>query len=230
MNPRFTQKTFQYFDLAHKNKNNAKWFEKNRSLYEDHVKAPMAHLVTRIRQEYQTELPRISLDPSAVTRPLRPKNRAAQGGGLVKNFSHFTLWEKKTSLFEWNPGIHFQVGHKTDDNFLGLGLYMVSSRQLSLLRVATVEDFEEIDSFLEDKKLKKIWGGPLGDRYKRFPKGFNPEDPRTKYLWYKQFYLGKNFSRKEVISPKFIEKNVSDLELALPFFNWVRAKVGTYLK
>lgn len=230
MKVRFTQKTFQYFDGAQKNKMNRAWFEKNQSLYEDHVKAPMSGFLLQLKKELGPELPRIVVDPSCLTRPLRPKNRAAAAGNLVKNFSHFTLWEKKSSLFEWNPGIHFQVGAKPEDNFLGLGLYMVSSRQLSLLRNALVEDFETIDEILSDKKLKKAWGEPAGEKYKRFPKGFNPEDERTKYLWHKQFYLGKEFSRKDVISEKFLSQAVKDLKLAMPFFSWVRQAVGTYSK
>jgi uncharacterized protein (TIGR02453 family) len=230
MNERFTQKTFQYFEGAQKNKNNQKWFEKNKALYQDRVRQPMAFLLQQIDLNYRKELPQIDLSPAIITRPLRPKNRAAAAGSLVKNFSHFTAWQKKTSLFEWNPGIHFQVGAKKDDNFFGLGLYMVSSRQTSLLRYHLTDDFEEIDAILQDRKLKKVWGEILGDKYKRFPKGYSADDSKTKYLWHKQFYLGQEFSRKAVIDKKFVQKCVDDLEIALPFFAWVRAAVGTYSK
>jgi len=227
---KFSRDTFKYFDSAARNKNNLLWFEKNKTQYLEKVRAPFSELVETIGAEFQSQLPRIEITSRSITRPVRPKNRADEDGGLIKNFAHITLWEKKTSLFEWNPGIHFQVGTKKDDNFLGLGLYMVSSRQLSLLRNALVEDFEEIDALLSDRKLKKAWGGVKGDRYVRFPKGFNSEDPNTKYLWHKQFYLGQNFSRAEVIGKGFTKKVLQDLKIALPFFKWVRSVVGVYGK
>lgn len=224
----FSAKTFKYFELARKNKNKKEWFEKNKDLYLENVREPFGDLILQIKKEMGKDLPRIIVDPQSITRPVRPKNRAVEAGGFLKDHSHVTIWEKKTSLFEWNPGIHIQFGAGKEDNFVGLGLYMVSSRQLSLLRQKLVDDFEEIDSLLNDSKLKKRWGGILGDKYKRFPKGFNAEDPRTTYLWNKQFYLGQTLTRKQVLDPKFSRQVVKDLKLAMPFFSWVREAVGVY--
>lgn len=223
----FTKQTFAYFDGAKKNKNNEKWFLKNRNLYLEHVREPFGHLISVLHTEFSRDLPRIRIEPKQITRPLRTKNRA-QEGGLIKTHTHLSLWEKKTSLFEWNPGLHLQFGAEKDDNFFGLGLYMVSSRQLSRLRRALVDDFDQIDALLQDRKLKKAWGGLLGEKYKRFPKGFDPADRSEKYLWYKQFYLGQNLTRKEVLEKSLVKKITKDLRLAMPFFKWVRETVGTY--
>ncbi len=224
----FTRKTFEYFEKAKKNKNNKKWFLKNKPLYEEYVRKPISELVIKIGNEFQTELPRIDINPRSITRPLRPKNKVGRDGALIKTQSHVGLAEKRTSLFEWNPGIYFQAGADKDDNFFGLGLYMVSSRQMSLLRHALVDNFEEIDEILSNRKLKKAWGSILGDKFKRFPKGFQEQDPRSGYLWHKQFYLGQSFSRTEMQSKKFLSHLVNDLGTAMPFFQWVRKSVGTY--
>lgn len=226
---KFNSKTFQYFSLAQKNKNNRQWFEKNKSLYEENVRGPFTDLISEIQKELQDQLPHISISPRSLTRPLRPKNRA-QTNGIIRNSAYISLAEPRSSLFEWNPGIYIQVGNNAEDNFLGIGLYMVSSRQLSLLRNALAEDFEEIDALVSDKKFKKSWGELKGDKYKRFPKGFNPDDPRNQYLWYKQFFVGRRLSKKEIQSPQFIAKTVHDLEVAMPFFQWIRKNVGTYRK
>lgn len=225
----FSKNTFKYFDLAMKNRKNKIWFEKNKSLYLESVKAPFAEIIGAIKTKHQKDLPRIVIDPDRISRPLRPKNRADEDG-IVKTQSHFSLAEKKTSLFEWNPGIYFQVGAAEDDNFFGLGLYMVSSRQTSLLRNALVEDFDTIDQILSDKKLKKAWGGLQGDVYKRFPKGFSPDSPSAQYLIYKQFYFGQTFTRKEILDPKFSSKLLKDLGIAMEFLTWIRNVVGTYRK
>lgn len=223
----FTPKTFTYFDGARKHKNNEKWFLKNQELYLEHVREPFSHLITVLKKELSADLPHIRIEPQLITRPLRNKNRAEEGG-LIKTHSHVTLWEKKSSLFEWNPGLHIQFGAEKDDNFAGLGLYMVSSRQLSRLRRALVDDFEEIDGLLRAPKLKKAWGDLMGDKYKRFPKGFDPEDPHSKYLWYKQFFLGKTMTRKDVLQKSLAQKLAKDFKVAMPFFKWVRETVGVY--
>ena len=226
---KFTKDTFKYFELAKKNKNNKAWFEKNKALYETSVKLPVGALLLEIGKKYQKELPRITVSPDKITRPLRPKNRADENG-FVKANTHFSLAEKKTSLFEWNPGIYFQVGIDEDDCFFGLGLYMVSSRQTSLLRNALVEDFDTIDEIMSSRRLKKVWGGLKGDIYKRFPKGYSPDSPSAKYLKHKQFYFGRSFTRSQVLGPKFSAQLVKDLGVALPFFSWIRSTVGTYKK
>lgn len=224
---KFNNNTFKYFELAKKNKNKREWFEKNKSLYEDNVKEPMGLLIQEIGKRFQRDLPRIDISPSKVNRPLRAKNKVGEEG-VIKLQSYFSLAEKQTSMFEWNPGIYFQLGADKNDNFLGLGLYMMSSRQLSLLRNALVEDFDTIDTILTDRKLKKAWVGLKGETYKRFPKGFNPESEPAKYLQYKQFYLGRAYSKKDILSPKFNTQVIKDLAAAMDFYAWVRAQVGTY--
>ncbi len=226
--PKFSAQTFQYFDQASKNRNKLEWFEKNREKYETTVREPFSDLVEQIHQKLQKDLPRVPIQAQSITRPLRPKNRASREGGLVKDFSHITICEKRSSLFEWNPGIHIQFGAKPDDNFVGLGLYMVSSRQLSLLRQALRDDFEEIDGILSSRALRKAWGGVQGEKYVRFPKGFDAEDPRNVYLWHKQFYLSRQFKRSEVVSRTFAKTLCQDLKVAMPFLAWVRSKVGIY--
>jgi len=221
----FNRKTFQYFDLAQKNRKKKEWFVKNKTNYEENVKAPFSVLIDRLRHEI--DLPGINIAPKGITRPTRPSNRAPTEG-WVKSHTHITLWEKRSSLFEWNPGIHIQFGEKEDDNFYGLGLYMVSSRQQKKLRQALVEDTDTIRKVLKNKKLRSAFPEFLGDRYKRFPKGYAEDHPAAELLWHKQFYIGRNLSRKEVCDPKLFSQMVKDIRAALPFFAWVRNAVGVY--
>lgn len=70
----------------------------------------------------------------------------------------------------------------------------------------------------------------MGDVYKRFPKGLNPESPSAQYLKYKQFYLGRAFTRKEVMAASFPSQIVKDLGISLEFFKWIRDQIGVYRK
>lgn len=225
----FNTKTFQYFDAANANMSDPNWFKLNNSLYEKNVKEPMNFLLNIINIELEDHLHGIDIHKRMVTRPLRPKNKQDEKG-INKDFSYFTIGEKRTSLFEWNPSIHFQLGHRKDDNFIGIGLYMVSSRQMKLMRDAFYYGYENINKIVENNKFKQAWGEMAGSEYKRYPKGFNPEHASSKFINKKQFYFHKQFTRTEVKSKDFAQNLIKDLKLAMPFFEWVRETVGTYQK
>lgn len=227
MASQFSNKTFSYFDLAAKNQNNENWFLKNKDLYEEHVKEPFGILIQQLDLRFGDKIPKIDFGKK-ITRPLKAANKRAPGQGLIKTESYVTLWEKQTSMFEWNPGIHIQVGHEKDSNFIGTGLYMVSSRQLKLMRRNIDERYDEFHKIMTNKKFKKVFPELLGDKYTRFPKEYDVDSPAAQYLWYKQFYVGHNFTRKEVTDKAFFKRVGDELELTLPFFKWIRETVGTY--
>lgn len=225
----FSLKTFKYFDEAARHVMSKEWFETNKSLYLEHVRSPFAQVTDQIAKEFASDLPGIEISERKITRPLRPANRAAEQG-WVKTHTHITLWQKKSSLFEWNPGIHLQIGHEKDDNSFGVGLYLVSGRQLRLMREGIVNDFEGFHGIVGSRKFKKNWGSLQGERYKRIPKGFERFVEKEEYLLCKQFYVSQQLSRKEVKDPNFADRIVEDLRIAMPFFKWIRQTVGTYKK
>lgn len=228
MAEKFSDQTFKYFDLAKKNRKNKKWFETHRQDYDEHVRLPFSHLIEKIKTEFSTELPQIKIDPKKISHPCYRANRVPEDGSIIKLQSSTFLSEKPTSMFEHNPGIYISIGQTSDDCVLGIGLYMVSGRQTSLLRHGLVDDFDEVDSILSSKKFKKSWAGLSGEKYKRFPKGFDENSPAAEYLMHRQFFLGQNLSRSLICSKKFESKICADIESALPALKWVRKTVGTY--
>lgn len=225
----FSRKTFQYFDLAKKNKKKKDWFTKNQELYETAVKEPYSILIREMEHRFADRLPRIVLSPRKISRPLRPKGKAEEHG-YVKAGSMFFLSEKQTSMFEWNPGIYMHLGDEKDDNVIGMGLYGPSSRQIKRLRKALVADHKTMDKILADRKLKKYWGGLAPEMYKRFPRDYTEDVPGAKYLWYKQFFLRQQFNRKQVLAKDFAEHVLRSFEAGLPLFAWIREAIGIYNK
>jgi uncharacterized protein (TIGR02453 family) len=224
----FSVKTFKYLKLAQKNTNNKDWFVKNKANYEENVKKPFEALVLTLQKELQQDLPRIPISIKSISRPLRPSNRADKG--LVKSFISINLAEKKTSIFEWNPGIYINIDHKEEDHVLGLGLYLVSSRQMSLVRTKISEDFETINKILSEKKFKKAWKGIQGEKMKKPPKGFPIEQDYSDLLMHKQFYVAHKLKNSDIVKKDFAKKVAKDLKAAMPFLNWIRNTVGTYKK
>lgn len=225
----FTRRAFQYFELAQKNKKKKIWFEKNRELYESAVKEPYTILIKELNARISSKVPGILIDPRKISRPLRPKNKA-DTLGYVKAGSMFYFSQKQTSIFEWNPGIYMHLGDFKEDNVIGMGLYGPSSRQIKRLRAALVRDHKTVAKILADKKLKKYWGGLAEEKYKRFPKDYSQDDPAAHYLWYKQFFLRRQFTRKEVTSKDFADTVLSSYEAGLPLLAWIRESIGIYNK
>jgi uncharacterized protein (TIGR02453 family) len=224
----FTKDTFKYLELARKNQMKEAWFDKNEELYLQSVRRPMSDLVVKIWERFDDELPRIKIDPKKVTRPKKTKKKDRPGEPIIKSETSFFFTESATSRFEWNPGIYFQLGHEKDDNLLGIGLYMVSSRQMKKMRSAIAGNFEEFDAIMSNKALKKAFGDFSGEVYTRFPKEFDEQAPYAKYLKHKQFFLARHYTRAEVMKKNFHSVVLKDLETVMPFFLWVREKVGVY--
>jgi uncharacterized protein (TIGR02453 family) len=227
----FRRKIFTYFVDAKKNftkgKNKREWFEKNLAVYEHEVKEPFGFLLRELEHRLGRRLPLIDISPRKLSRPLRQKGKAEEHG-LVRASANFYLSQKATSMFEWNPGLYMQLGDEKEDNVIGMGLYMPSSRQIKRLRAAFVDDWETVDRILADKKLKKFWGAPADEKYVRFPKDYSPDLPGAKYLWYKQFFLRRSFTRAEVVAPGFAETVLRSFEAGVPFMTWLRGAIGVY--
>lgn len=224
----FTRKAFQYFDAAKKNNKKKEWLNKERrAIFEKEVRAPLMELLEEMNNRFGHKIPKIDITPRKVSRPLRSAQRAEKNG-WIRASGNFFLAEKSDSFFEWNPGIFFQVGDEKQDNVIGIGLYGPSSRQLKSVREALEKDYKTLDKILKSPKIKKYWGGLSDQKYKRFPKDHSPDHPAAKYLVYKQFFLSRHFTRKEVCSKEFASEVLKSYEAALPFFAWIREAAGHY--
>jgi uncharacterized protein (DUF2461 family) len=227
MNSLFTRKTFQYFVEAKKKRKQKDFLAKNQELYLESVKEPFQLLLSDMSHRFSHKLPGVIISPRKLCRPLRAKDKA-EVQGYTRASANFFLSEKTTSMFEWNPGLYMQLGDEKEDNVIGMGLYGPSSRQIKRLRKAFLQDFRTVDKLLANRALRKYWGEPAAEKYVRFPKDYSLDDPGAKYLWYKQFFLRHQFTRKEATSKEFANTVMKSFEAGIPLFQWIRAAVGVY--
>ena len=223
----FTKKTFAYFDGARKHATQRAWFDANRAVYEQHVAVPLTHLVMEVKRELSPLLPGIDFTPRKLAKPLLRVTKSSDGPVVRDKVSAFFA-ETATSMFETNPGIYVSLGSAPDDNVFGCGMYMPLARQVRELRPKLYEELDSFELTLLSPEMKRYWSGLIGDKYQRFPKDFDEDAPAAKYLWFKQFFVGKDLTRNEVVQPDFIEQTVKALKAAAPFLNWTRHAVGVY--
>lgn len=224
----FTRDTFRYFAEAKKHRKSKVWFEKNRALYDDNVLAPMQEFIGHLRQSLGKDLPSIVIDPKKVSQPFYRANRIPIDGSVVKIQSSLHFSERATSMFETNPGIYFSMGAGEEGNVMAVGLYMPSGRQLRMLREHLAKSPDVLSKILKAPKLRKSWGGLAGERFVRFPRGYDEIGPGAEYLWHKSFYLGRHPTKVEMMKSTFFKAAADDFKAALPFLRWARQVVGTY--
>lgn len=220
----FTRKTFEYFEAAEKNRRSLKWFGRHREDYEENVKAPFTGLLKELKEKSGHLFPEVSFSSQKVCLPVYREN-FPEDGTLVKPFTWAFLSQKKTSIFEWNPGINLYFG---DELTIGMGLYHPSSRQLKLLRQEFVRNPVRLQSILKNKKLSTAWGELQGEKFARFPAGLDAEGKGAEYLWFKQFILTRRLTRREFLSPALGQIIAHDLEAGAPFLRWLQETVGVY--
>ncbi len=225
---KFSSKTFAYFDAVHRNAHDRNWFEQNRELYTEHVEVPFEHLVRSLHDRLGSALPGISFSARRISKPvLRQKD--ATSPALRDKVTVF-FGEKTVSMFETNPGIYISIGASPDDNVIGCGLYMPSARQFRELRPRLAMDPPELRALLAESDLQKHWAGLGGDRFSRFPRGFDQATPGAEYLWQKQWLLSKSLKRTAVTKASFLTETTEAFAAALPFIAWTRKAVGVYKK
>jgi uncharacterized protein (DUF2461 family) len=225
----FSRGTFAYFEAAARNAEDREWFDGHKAEYAEFVEVPLTHLVVELGRELGPLLPGVAFLPRKISKPVLRKGKEDGGPALRTNATAF-FSETATSMFETNPGVYLSVGAGADDNILGCGLYMPSSRQIKALRPAFVTDFARVDAILKARDVKKHWDGLKGDRYVRFPKEFEEGVAGSEYLWHKQWLLSKHVSREEMMAPGFIDAAVKAFKAAVPFLTWTRETVGVYKK
>ncbi|MES2527243.1 MAG: DUF2461 family protein [Bdellovibrionota bacterium] len=228
MSENFNRKTFEYFESAGKNRKNLKWFEKNKELYEENVKAPFTYLIKKMDLALGSQFPGIPVLPRKMSQPFYREEFIPEDGTVVKNKCSAFLSEKSGSKFEWNPGLYLTLS--SEENIMGHGLYRPSSRQMKLLRAHIMKDPAQISRLMKFGKFREAWGELQGEKFIRFPKDFNADEKGAEFLWHKQFYFQKSLTRKAVLDRNFSEHVIQDFKLAAPYISWMRETVGVYIR
>jgi uncharacterized protein (TIGR02453 family) len=223
MNPElkdFPKKTAGYLRKLSKN-NIREWFEDNRDIYNSDFLEPAIQFIVEMGDRL------IDLDPEIVAIPKIDKSifrlhrdvRFSKNKTPYKTNAGIYFWNGKAKKMEAS-GFYFHIEPKLFG--VGVGMYMFPPHQLKRFRnvVSIPQSVKELHKIV--RALEKKGYSVGGKKYKKTPKGYDPNTLYPGYLLYDgihAWYESSNF--KEVDSGKSVSVIFKVFKDMLPLHKWL---------
>jgi uncharacterized protein (TIGR02453 family) len=203
--PGFPRALFTFLDQLAAN-NNREWFNDNKQRYRDDVVEPVCYFIEAMEPRLYAVSEHFVADP-------RP-----HGGSMFRIYRD-TRFSKDKRPYKENvgcqfrheagkdahaPGFYVHLGH--DEIFFGGGVWLPPNQALGQIRDFIVEQPERWHAASVDKTIVKRFGGIDGDSLKRSPRGYDADHPYIEDLKRKSFYAMRTATKKQAMSPKFIDE------------------------
>ncbi|MDQ6877726.1 MAG: DUF2461 domain-containing protein [Candidatus Dormibacteraeota bacterium] len=199
---------FQPFFIGLELDNSKRYFEANRKVYEDSVKAPMVALMDSLEEQY---------GPAKIFRPNRDvrfskdkspyKTNIAASAGMGDHGGYISLDARGLTV--------------------AAGRYEMTPQQLTKYRKKVAADSTGAPLAAIVAKLEKGGYGIGGEALKRVPAGLPQDHPRARLLRHKVLYIYKNFGLQPWLGSSAARKHIvkvwSDAE---PINDWLRRNAG----
>jgi uncharacterized protein (TIGR02453 family) len=219
----FPEEGLHFLQTLEKN-NNRDWFQEYKQLYLDHVQAPAQSFVVAMGQKLQEISPGIRYDTrtngqGSMGRIYRDI-RFSKDKSPYNTHVWFGFWEGPGKKME-SPG--YGIGFDWEGWGIHGGHHMFSKPMLATYREAV--DDETLGPELERAvaPLQKDSGYEIGEmKYKRVPRGYDPDHPRARWLKYGGLWAYKNFKEPEVLQkPEFVDRCFDVAQDLAPLHRWM---------
>ncbi len=218
----FTKKTITFLRGLEKN-NSKEWFDENRDLYDDYLMMPATLYVKEMGEKLKTISPGIVADPRRDKSIFR-LNRDVRFGANKKPYkTHLGIyfWDGKGKKLE-NTGFYFQLD-KSKIMF-GVGMHIFPREMLNPYRDAVTDP--EMGGELKKiiTKISKNTDYKFGwTKYKRIPKGYDPNHPNKDYLLYGGIgFMYEEQNPKVLFDKKFIDYSFKIFNDMSPIHKWLK--------
>jgi uncharacterized protein (TIGR02453 family) len=216
----FPNNTISYLKKLSKN-NNREWFEENREMFNSSFLGPAVQFVAEMGEKISVLRPHIIAIPKTDKSIFRIHRdvRFSKDKQPYKTNMGLYFWEGAGKKMECS-GLYFHLDTKSFG--AGTGMYMFSREQLAQYRtlVYDPENAKQLMGIL--KKILKNKNFSLGGKkFKRVPKGFDPEYPFADLLLHDGLYLwyeSKNFN--SLSKGKSVRTVFDIFKKMLPLHNW----------
>ncbi len=204
-----------------KKNNNKEWFESNREEFNHSVLEPAQEFVVVLGDLLRTFAPAINAIPKIDKSIFRLHRdvRFSKDKSPYKTNIGILLWEGERKKMECS-GFYFHA--EPGYMFIGGGQYEFTDTLLKKYRevIYNPDKAKELDSII--KKLSKKGYSLGGEKYKRVPKGFDPEYPYSKYLLHNGIYMSEEFKDvKKLEKEDMIKFSYKKFKEMSPLHQWL---------
>jgi len=197
----FTEEYHKFFTSLAKN-NKKEWFDKNRKIYENHVKDPFRGFVEEMIVRIHADNPNVLINTSeAIFRINRDIRFSKDKTPYKTHMSAFISPGGKKA--KEDPGIYFQLG--VDGIRIYSGIHLPNKDNLEKIRRAIANNPDKFISIISGKKFKSKFGEILGEKHKRIPPEFKEAAAKQPLLANKDFYVMANLDESFIINSKLSE-------------------------
>ncbi len=184
-----------------KKNNNREWFEKNKPRFreaEEEFKKVVEHLIHQLSE----------FDPAIGQ--LKPKD-------CIFRIYRDVRFSKNKDPYKTNFGAAISRGgrkssfalyylHLEDNNsFVAGGIYMPPNDVLAKVRQEIDYNADEFKKIINHSEFKKYFGSLEGDKLKKAPRGYDPENENIELIKHKSYLAVNNVKNDRVLANDFLE-------------------------
>jgi uncharacterized protein (TIGR02453 family) len=221
--PGFPPQTLKFLRQLER-RNNREWFQAHKNEYEAYVRAPMHELVMALGEDLEQFATGFQTDPKKAIYRIYRDVRFSHDKRPYKTHVAASFFPKAMEKHA-GAGYYFHIAPK--EIFLGGGVYMPGPKELYAIRRRLSKEAESYRKMTGAAGFKRMFGEVQGERLKRPPKGFSPDDPALDLLLGKQFLASAKLPPDVAETPKLQAEISKRFEALHPWIDWLNKAVAT---
>ncbi len=210
---------FTFLRKLQKN-NNRDWFKENKDAYTKELE-----FIKAFKDSYTAEMEKTDEIEFGKLYRIYRDTRFSKNKTPYKN--HFSGYLRRAS--KSRRGSYYFHIEQSGNTIVAGGFFSQNPADLKHIRNQISPDATPLRKVLKNATFKKYFGTLQGNKVKTSPKGFDKNDPAIDLLRYKQFYVFRSFSDKEVNSPDFLKEVVKTSKAFRSFFDYMSDILTTNL-
>lgn len=211
--------------------NDREWFEKNRSIYESELRAPLSALAEDVDVRLATLAPEIVGDPKRslfrIHRDVRFSNDKSPYKTHVACWFHHVDAGRGVGTQAAHGGAGFYFHMEASRASIGGGIWMPPRNALQKIRESIEEDPEPLRALLATMTIKRQFGGLAEENMlTRMPRGYADSHPAASLLRHRSFTLGRELALKDLESARLPDILAKEYGKLLPLVRWINHALG----
>lgn len=214
--PGFPAEMTKFFRELKRN-NKREWFQPRKEIFERHVKVPMMELVLALNGELSKFAPDYVADPKKAIFRIYRDTRFSHDKTPYK--THIAAVFGRRGMAMSSGGLYFSVSN--DNIEVAGGIYHPPPETLLAVRTHIAAHHERLRTILKQSKVKKLFGGLVGDELSRVPKGFDASHPAADLIKKKDWLLDVTLEPSLATTPALYKELAERFRVMHPFVEFL---------